>query len=354
MATALLSSTASCSSPFHHVSCPSAAHNHTSAPSLFTSIPAKSHALCSPRRRNRLGFAIRSHGAVSPAQGQGAYDPELRSVLELATHSELRELDDILFGPSYFSPLLKSVAKRAEVDYVMIEEDLEEREDFIAALESRFLFLAADARSTLRGWRPSYRDVLLTVRKKLSISCSTKLSTEDLEAEVFLHLVNDFASEETGTFPGLWESSKSIDGEGGLELGLSKWKLQGLGALKEVVEELQPIILKLARKLMGKVVRDAANYQIKKEIVKKGGQLAAMNLEARAALIAAKQGLAGAASKYMGLRTAMSFLGPMMWGTLLADVVIQMLGTDYARVLRAVYAFAQIRLTRTYRPQQRL
>lgn len=32
----------------------------------------------------------------------------------------------------------------------MIEENVEEREAFIAALESRFLFLAADARSTLR------------------------------------------------------------------------------------------------------------------------------------------------------------------------------------------------------------
>lgn len=31
-----------------------------------------------------------------------------------------------------------------------------------------------------------------------------------------------------------------------------------------------------------------------------------------------------------------------MWGTFLADVVIQMLGTDYARVLRAIYAFAQV------------
>ncbi|CAN0904040.1 hypothetical protein LINGRAHAP2_LOCUS22857 [Linum grandiflorum] len=354
MATALLTSTASCSSPFHYSSCPYAAHHHTFAPPSFTPIPLKLHVLSSPRRTNRLGLAIRSQAAVSPAHGQGAYDLELRSVLDLATDSELRELDDILFGPSYFSPLLKSVAKRAEVDYVMIEQDLDQRDDFIAALESRFLFLAADARSTLRGWRPSYRDVLLAVRKKLSISCSTKLSTEDLEAEVFLHLVNDFSSEESGTFPGLWESSKPIDGQGSLELGLSTWKLQGLGALKEVVEELQPIILKLAGKLMGKVVRGAANYQIKKEIVKKGGQLAAMNLEARAALIAAKQGLAGAASKYMGLRSAMSLLGPIMWGTLLADVVIQMLGTDYARVLRAVYAFAQIRLTRTYRPQQRL
>lgn len=44
----------------------------------------------------------------------------------------------------------------------------------------------------------------------------------------------------------------------------------------------------------------------------------------------------------------MMLLGPLLWGTLLADIVIQMLGTDYARVLRAIYAFAQIRLTRTY------
>ncbi|KFK41787.1 hypothetical protein AALP_AA2G172100, partial [Arabis alpina] len=32
-----------------------------------------------------------------------------------------------------------------------------------------------------------------------------------------------------------------------------------------------------------------------------------------------------------------------------ADLVIQMLETDYARILRAIYAFAQIRITRTYR-----
>lgn len=51
---------------------------------------------------------------------------------------------------SYFSPLLKSVLKRDEVDHFMIGEDPDEREDYISMLESRFLFLAADARSTLR------------------------------------------------------------------------------------------------------------------------------------------------------------------------------------------------------------
>ncbi|CAL1406162.1 unnamed protein product [Linum trigynum] len=370
MATAALTVTASSSSPHlspytFRPSTVTIVHNHASSPPSVSRIPANLEVIISPARRSRLGLALRTHAAISAQGHQGTSDPELRSVLELATNSELRELDKVLFGPSYFSPLLKSVMKRPEVDYTMIEEDLAEREDFIAALESRFLFLAADARSTLRGWRPSYRDVLLKVRKKLSVSCSTKLSTEDLEAEVFLHLVNNFASEESGTFPGLWELSKPLDSEEGVELGLDQWKVQGLGALKHVVEELQPIILKggsaltlskvyqsIAGKLMGKVVLDAANYQIKKEVLKKGGQLAAMNLESRAALIMAKRGLAGTASRYLGLRSMMSFLGPVMWGTLLADVVIQMLGTDYARVLPAIYAFAQIRLTRTYRPQK--
>lgn len=44
-----------------------------------------------------------------------------------------------------------------------------------------------------RGWRPSYRNVLLAVRKELNIPCSSKLSTEDLEAEIFLHLLRDYS-----------------------------------------------------------------------------------------------------------------------------------------------------------------
>lgn len=144
----------------------------------------------------------------------------------------------LIFGCffSYFSPLLKSITKRDEVDYVMIGEDPDKRENFISMLESRFLYLAADARSTLRlfyalekiiirehlvrklivtagkhhlfitleinlsfclidarGWRPSYRNVLLEVRKRLKIPCSAKLSTEDLEVEIFLHLLQDYS-----------------------------------------------------------------------------------------------------------------------------------------------------------------
>ncbi|XP_078444717.1 uncharacterized protein LOC144713872 isoform X2 [Wolffia australiana] len=282
------------------------------------------------------------------------YDPELRSVLELATDEELLELQDILFGPSvacsYFSPLLKSFAKHPDVDQTMEGNGVEGRDDFIDLLESRFLFLAADARSTLRGWRPSYRDVLLGVRRKLHVPCSSKLSTEDLEVEIFLHLLNEYASP---------ESVRAAENQGKLEVGLSKWKIDFLGAVKVGAKEFQQVALKgggiftlgklyqwLAGRLSGKMLAEAANYQIRNEVIKRGGQFAAVNMESRLGLLLARQGLSRAASRYIGLRSAMTLLGPLLWGTFLADVVIQMLGTDYARVLRAIYAFALIRLTK--------
>ncbi|XP_078180068.1 uncharacterized protein LOC144574088 isoform X1 [Carex rostrata] len=273
-------------------------------------------------------------------------DPELRLVLELASDNELLEIESILFGTSYFSPLLKSISKRPDSYCLMNLDDMEEREMFISHLESRFLFLAADARSVIRGWRPSYRSVLLGVRKRLGVHCSSKLGTEDLELEIFIHLLSEYSSQKSNS--------------SSLETGLSKWKVLRNAALNIGAEGLKKIFLKgsgaltvekisemLAKRLSGKLMVEAANYEIKKELIKRGGQLAAMNLEARAGFLVARQGLAHAATRYLGLRNLMMLIGPLMWGTLLADVVIQMLGTDYARIVRAIYAFAQIRLTRT-------
>ncbi|KAK6148227.1 hypothetical protein DH2020_019139 [Rehmannia glutinosa] len=291
----------------------------------------------------------------SYGSGSSVYDPELRSVLELATDSELYELERILFGPSYFSPLLKSIMKKADVDHIMIGEDPDERDDFISRLESRFLFLAADAQSTLRGWRPSYRKVLLGVRKKLKVPCSSKLSAEDLEIEIFLHLLQEYSSEEPGKFSSSKGSSKNANGSNDLELGLSLWKVQKLAALGIGATEIRATIMKgggmltlekllelLGGGLSKKVFSEAAKYRMKREVIKKGGQLAAINLESLMALLSARQGLKAAATRYLGLKSLTQLLGPIMWGTLLADVVIQMLGTDYARILRAIYAFAQI------------
>ncbi|XP_008789228.1 uncharacterized protein LOC103706782 [Phoenix dactylifera] len=309
----------------------------------------------------RRAVRFRPPQAAISARREEVFDPELRSVLELATDDELYELENILFGPSYFSPLLKSITNRRDADCVMDGEAIEEREDFIAHLESRFLYLAADARSTLRGWRPSYRNVLLGLRRKLGIPCSKKLSTEDLEVEIFLHMLNEYSSNEMGPISFPWDGTRLSNGHGSLEVGLSQWKVHTFSALRFGAKQLQQVFLKgggmltatkiyemAAQRLSGKMLLEAANYEIKHEIIKQGGQLAAVSLESRAAALAARQGLARAATRYLGLKSFMMLLGPLMWGTFLADIVIQMLGTDYARILRAIYAFAQIRLTRTH------
>ncbi|KAG8488104.1 hypothetical protein CXB51_018279 [Gossypium anomalum] len=277
-----------------------------------------------PRRANAVRLLGCSNAAVS-RHGQVAneYDPELRVVLELATDEELYELQRILFGPRFPISLgfdcseIQSILNKDDVEDMMIEENVEERDAFIAGLESRFLFLAADARSTL--------------------------------------------SEESGTFPGLWENNNISNIQNSLELGLSQWKVQVLAAGKVGATEFQSMVLKgggivtlaklyqlLTKKLSGKVFLEAANYLMKKEALKKGGQVVATSVESRAALLAAKQGFAGAASRYVGLRSMMNLLGPLFWGTFLADVVIQMLGTDYARILRAIYGFAQVLLLLYY------
>ncbi|URE23082.1 PHD-finger [Musa troglodytarum] len=103
---------------------------------------------------------------------------------------------------------------------------------------------------------------------------------------------------------------KLSNSHGSLEVGLSQWKVLALGALRGGAKELQHTVMKLARKFSGKMLLEAANYEIKHEIIKRGGQLAAINLESKAAELAARQGLAHAASKYLGLRSVMMILGP--------------------------------------------
>lgn len=65
-------------------------------------------------------------------------------------------------------------------------------------------------------------------------------------------------------------------------------------------------------------------------------------------LQAAQKGLTAATARYSALRGALSFLGPAMWGWLAVDLTLKAVGTDYARIIRAVYLLAQVRLLRTH------
>lgn len=45
---------------------------------------------------------------------------------------------------------------------------------------------------------------------------------------------------------------------------------------------------------------------------------------------------------------ALSLLGPIMWTLFGLDLLMKSLGTDYARVVKAVFSLGQIRLLKTY------
>ena len=41
-------------------------------------------------------------------------------------------------------------------------------------------------------------------------------------------------------------------------------------------------------------------------------------------------------------------LGPVTWAWLAADLALKSIGTDYGRIVKAIYALAQVRLLRTH------
>lgn len=120
-------------------------------------------------------------------------DPDLLEVLELATDEELEDLYRTLHGRSLFSPLLKSLMVMAESEGGGEGAAPSGRDALIPTIDRRLRFLAADSASTLRGRWPAYRQVLLMIRDKLGIACSPTLLTNELEAEVFLHLLSQHA-----------------------------------------------------------------------------------------------------------------------------------------------------------------
>ena len=62
---------------------------------------------------------------------------------------------------------------------------------------------------------------------------------------------------------------------------------------------------------------------------------------------AASNGVTRAAARYGAVRGALGMLGPLMWACLGADLALKALGTDYGRLVRAIFALCQIRLLRT-------
>lgn len=107
-----------------------------------------------------------------------------------------------------------------------------------------------------------------------------------------------------------------------------------------------------AEKLASQLVRQHLRYQAVTQAVtgsaSRGAGVALAQWQKQAALQAAQKGLTTATARYSAVQGALAFLGPVMWSWLAVDLALASLGTDYARVIKAVFVLAQVRLVRTH------
>lgn len=271
---------------------------------------------------------------------------ELRAVLELATDEELQDLTAILFSRK-FNPL----------DYVHTPEPIDVQSQghkaWLDALEQRFRFLAADGMTVLRGRtkQVTYRQALIQVCKYLKISYSIELTTVDLEAEVFLHLLGH-----------VWKKLPAKDKQKltvRIQRQLAKAELSqplpltlqgdplGLlfkgGSALAVTSIVQPLLLK---QIASQFAIHFATYQVTKEAAIQGSGIVANQFQNYVAGQMAKQGMAVTAARYGVVRSMFAVVGPVMWGWFFADLGWRAIATNYGRIIPTIFALAQIRLTR--------
>lgn len=271
---------------------------------------------------------------------------ELRTALELATEEELQDLTEILFSRR-LNPL----------DYLQAPTPIavqdQKREAWLDTLEHRFRFLAADGITVLKGKTSqiTYRQVLLQVCRYLKLPYSTSLSTTDLEAEIFLSLLNRVwkkmpASEKKVLNQQLQRSfSQSTVARSPLE-NLPQDPLRLLlegGSALAVTSVLRPVLL---QQMAHQFAAYLATYEVASQAALRGGATV-LQLQGQAALQAAQRGMTFSAARYGAVRSIFAFLGPALWIWFLGDLGWRAIATNYGRVIPTVFALAQIRLIHT-------
>lgn len=271
---------------------------------------------------------------------------ELRAVLELATEEELQDLTAILFSRK-FNPL----------DYVHTPEPIDVqsqgRKAWLDALEQRFRFLAADGMTVLRGRtkQVTYRQALVQVCKYLKIPYSSELTTVDLEAEVFLHLLGHVwkklpAKDKQKLTVRIQRQLAKAELSQPLPLTLQRDPLKLLfkgGSALAVTSVVQPLLLK---QIASQFALHFATYQVAKEAAIQGSGMAANQFQNYVAVQMAKRGMAVNAARYGVARSVFAVVGPVMWGWFFADLGWRAIATNYGRIIPTIFALAQIRLTR--------
>ncbi|MGI0490341.1 YaaW family protein [Alkalinema pantanalense CENA528] len=271
---------------------------------------------------------------------------ELRAALELATDDELRELTEILFRPK-FNPL----------DYLNKTDPLDiqalDREDWMDELEDRFRFLAADGMTVLQRKTHcvSYRQALLQVCRYLRLPYQVSMSTMELEAEIFLHLLNRAwkklpEAEQVSLTKRVQRSLSHTSLIDKLPQALQKDPMSLVikgGSAIAVSSVVKPLLLQLIAR---QFALHFARYHVANSTLAAGGLATVSQLQTQFTMRMAQYGMTVNAARYGAVRTAFSFLGPAMWTWFIADLGWRSISTNYARIIPTIFALAQIRLTR--------
>ncbi len=272
---------------------------------------------------------------------------ELRAALELATEEELQQVTKILFCRK-FNP----------IDYLQTPDPFDVQsqdwQEWLDNIEKRFRFLGADGITVLRRQtnKVSYRDILIQVCRYLKIPYSQKMTTIEIESEIFLNLLQQAwrkfpPSEQKSLNNKVVTSLADSTNPEPLPLSLQhdplKILLQG-GSLVAVSSILKPWLL---QKIAQQFALHFATYQVAKTTLVNGGIAAATQLQNHLALQMAKRGMAMSTARYTAVRSLFTFLGPVLWGCFIADLGWRAIATNYTRIIPVIFTLAQIRLTRS-------
>lgn len=271
---------------------------------------------------------------------------ELRTVLELATEEELRDLTEILFRPK-FNPF----------DYLNAPDPMviqsHDRDTWLDTLEDRFRFLAADGVTVLsrKTEQLSYRQILIQVCRYLKLPYKGTMSTIDLEEEVFLNLLARAwkqipPSDQQQITIRLKRSLSNTQLLPELPIAVQQdpmsLVLKG-GTALAVTSVLRPLLL---QQVAHQFAIHFASYQMARQAVAIGSATVASQFQHYVVLQTARRGMTLSAARYTAVRGLFACLGPALWIWFFADLGWRAIATNYGRIVPTVYALAQIRLTR--------
>ncbi|MEM7061793.1 MAG: hypothetical protein AAF572_01335 [Cyanobacteria bacterium P01_B01_bin.77] len=270
---------------------------------------------------------------------------ELRTGLELATHDELAALAEVLFRPK-FNPL---DYWRGPLPQVLPGCD---RTHCIQQMDARVRYLAADGLTVLRQdtQQLSYRQILLQLSGHLKLQLPTRLSTLDLEAEIFLQLLEKTWHRLTPRQQRQLQrrlTSELVQTQQFQQLSPQLQRnplalvLKGSSAVA-ISSVLRPWLLQQIAK---QFALQLARYQVAQQTLR-GAATWGAKVQGRAAVQLASRGMAINAARYGAVRGVFACLGPALWTWFLVDLGWRAIASNYTRVIPVVFTLAQIRLTR--------